>query len=269
MVRKATGANYPAVSDRIVKDSRIPAPPLTEQRRIAAILDHADALRAKRRQVLAHLDSLTQSIFHDMFGSPETWPGRWPMSTIGEQAESVQYGTSSKAGAAGKWPILRMGNLTDDGRLDLSDLKRIDLAAKDVPKYTLHPGDMLFNRTNSVEKVGKSAVVDTDETFAFAGYLVRVRFNPTCRSEFVATYLTSPHGVSVRRRLAKAAVNQANISASEMRRIPIADPPLEIQARFAERLEAIKGRRAAVEHALGTDDELFASLQSRAFRGEL
>ena len=72
MVSKATGASYPAVSDRIIFESAIAAPPLPEQRRIAAILDQADALRAKRREALAQLDSLTQSIFIEMFGDPVT-----------------------------------------------------------------------------------------------------------------------------------------------------------------------------------------------------
>lgn len=269
MVREATGASYPAVSDRIVRDSMMPVPIIIEQRRISAILDHADALRAKRRQIRAHLDALPQSIFHDMFGDPASWPKRWPMGTIGQMAESVQYGSSAKAGAQGNWLMLRMGNVTDSGRLDLTDLKFVDLADRDVPKYTVRRGDMLFNRTNSKEKVGKSCVVDTDAPMAIAGYLIRVRFRPEHRSEFVSAYLTGRHGVAVRQRLAKAAVNQANINANEMRRIDIALPPSESQEAFAQALASVNAQRAIVQRASAADDQLFASLQSRAFRGEL
>lgn len=244
-------------------------PSIEEQRRIAAILDQADAIRAKRRQILTHLDALTQSTFYAMFGAPETWPIRWPMGTIGDMAESVQYGTSAKAGDHGKWPILRMGNVTDSGRLDLADLKYIDFEPGDVPKYTVRRGDLLFNRTNSKEKVGKTAVVDTDEPLALAGYLVRVRLKPEHRPEFVSAYMTSAHGIAIRRRLAKAAVNQANINATEMRGITIAHPPTELQEEFARRVTSVSDHRARVIRALAADDELFASLQSRAFRGEL
>lgn len=244
-------------------------PPLDEQRRIAAILDHADVLRAKRRQVLTHLDTLTQSILDDMFGDPSSWPSQWPMGVIGDMTESVGYGTSAKAGETGDWPILRMGNVTDHGRLDLTDLKYIDLSPTDVPKYTVRRGDMLFNRTNSKEKVGKAAVVRIDRPLAVAGYLVRVRFSDAHRAEFVSAYLNSRHGRAVRRRLAKAAVNQANINASEMQRIPMALPPTVMQERFSRVMAKSDAQRDAVLRALAADDELFASIQSRAFRGEL
>ena len=259
----ASGANINNLKNAHLDDLEIPLPPLPEQRRIAAILDHADVLRAERRQILAHLDTLLQSIFHDMFGDPETWPSRWPMGVIGDMTESVQYGTSAKAGQAGQWPILRMGNVTDTGRLDLADLKYIDLAPADVARYTVRRGDMLFNRTNSKEKVGKTCVVHTDEPLAVAGYLVRVRFGPEHRAEYVSTYLTSRHGLAVRQRLAKAAVNQANINATEMRSISIALPPTVLQTTFAERLRQLEQQRSSCLRTRAADDELFASLQAR------
>ncbi|MFV0535237.1 MAG: restriction endonuclease subunit S, partial [Cumulibacter sp.] len=107
------------VPAKYLQELAIPLPSLSEQRRIAAILDHADALRAKRRQVLTHLDALDRALFHHHFGLPNTWRDRWPVSTIGDLSQSVAYGTASKAHSTGTWPILRMGNITDDGRLDL------------------------------------------------------------------------------------------------------------------------------------------------------
>lgn len=254
---------------RVLAGLEIPLPSLEEQRRIAAILDQADAIRTKRRQVLAHLDALPQSLFRDMFGEPGSWATRWQTGTIGDLAESAQYGTSSPAGGAGEWPVLRMGNLTDDARLDLQDLKFMDLAPNDVPKYTLQRGDLLFNRTNSKEKVGKACVIHTDQKLAYAGYLVRVRFAESATGDFVATYLTSTHGQAVRRRLAKAAVNQANINAKEMQAIRIAHPPLALRQEFAEHLKFVRAQREQIQRVAAEDDELFASLQARAFRGEL
>lgn len=266
---RSSGANLPRLSPNELGKIRLPLPPISEQRRIAAILDQADAVRAKRRQVLAHLDALPQATFRNMFGSPPHWGGSWSIDSIGSMAASIQYGTSGRAGAEGDWPVLRMGNLTDDGRLALADLKYMNLSDEEIPKFTVRRGDMLFNRTNSADKVGKTSVVHTDQPFAYAGYLVRVRFDEPGTADYVATYLASDHGRAVRRRLAKAAVNQANINAKEMAAIRIAVPPSSLRANFAERLESIRQHRARVASALARDDELFASLQARAFRGEL
>jgi type I restriction enzyme S subunit len=263
------GGSLVRARPQYVKSIAVPLPPLEEQRRIAAILDQADAIRVKRRQVLAHLDSLAQSIFHDMFGDPQNWPLKWNMGVVADMAESVNYGTSAKAGSSGDWPILRMGNVTDAGRLDLNDLKYIDLAASDVPKFTVRRGDLLFNRTNSMEHVGKSCVVTSDAPLAFAGYLIRVRLRAQHSSDFLSAYLASPFGRSVRKKVAKPAVNQANISASELRALRIALPPSNLQREFSSRVEQINFHRATIERALAADDMLFSSLQSRAFKGEL
>lgn len=247
----------------------VPILPIEEQRRAAIILDQAESVRAERYNILTGLEALRQSIFLDMFGPVEAWTAAWPMGVIGDMVESVQYGTSAKAGEVGSWPILRMGNVTDAGRLDLKNLKYIDLAQAEIAKYTTRRGDLLFNRTNSKEKVGKSCVVDTDRPFAIAGYLVRARFHPQHQSGFVCAYLTSSHGRAVRQRLAKAAVNQANINAKEMQRIAIALPPTTMQEEFVRSIDRVNDECVAVECTIAADDELFASLQSRAFRGEL
>jgi type I restriction enzyme, S subunit len=171
----AAGANINNLKNEHLDGLEIPLPPLDEQRRTAAILDKADALRRRRKRSLDLLDDLTQSIFLEMFGDPEKNPKGWKRGRISDLLEETQYGTSEKAGAVGKYPILRMGNITSDGRTDFEDLKYIDLSDKDLDKFTLRRGDILFNRTNSADLVGKTAVFDRDERFAFAGYLVRAR----------------------------------------------------------------------------------------------
>lgn len=247
----------------------IPLPSLQEQRRIAAILDQADALRAKRRRSLALLDDLIQAAFLRTFGDPGTWPELWPMGTIGDTVESVTYGSSAKAGAVGEWPILRMGNLTMTGRLELQDLKYLDLSDKDVPKHTVRRGDLLFNRTNSPELVGKSAVVRTDIPLAYAGYLIRLRTTEQHTTEYLSGYLNSRHGKAVLRGMNKAIIGQANINAKELQAIRIALPPLALQQSWSRKVAAIEAERSHLEVGLTVIDELFTSLQSRAFSGEL
>ncbi len=202
----------------------IPIPDLQEQKRIADQYFLQKLIKQKRELQQELYTELERSLFVSIFGNPENWANKCEMTTIGGLAESTQYGTSAKAGATGEYPVLRMGNITDDGKLDLSDLKYMDLSPEEVEKYTVRKGDLLFNRTNSKEKVGKAAVVLTDEKLAYAGYLVRVRFKNPDHAHFVAAFLNSDYGRRLRRKLAKTAVNQANINAKELTKIPILEP---------------------------------------------
>ena len=112
---------------------QIPLPPLAERKRIAGILDAADALRAKRRESLAQFDTLLQATFLDLFGDPVTNPMGWDMAVIGALLASANYGTSKKADVVnGTYPILRMGNITYSGGWDFESLKYIDLDEKEV-----------------------------------------------------------------------------------------------------------------------------------------
>ena len=268
MMRKATGASYPAVSDRIIAESFIPLLPLDEQRRIAAILDQADDLRRKRRQVLDRLQELKSISFETMFLGSQASGFSW--GRIEDLTSSTQYGTSSKAGDSGDFPILRMGNLSYDGEIDTADLKYLDLSPNDLAKHTVAPSDILFNRTNSPDLVGKTAVFrETDGVYAFAGYLIRLRVNDRADPEFVSGYLNSKRGKAVLRGMCKAIIGMANINAQELRRIPIPLPPPDLQREFAARVVEINKLKAHHRVHLAKLDALFASLQHRAFRGEL
>lgn len=263
--RMTGSAGQKRVPAAFLSQLKIPLPSLPEQRRIAAILDQADALQAKRRQTIALLDDLVQSIFLDMFGDPVNWAALWPMGRIRDLAASVDYGTSSRAGSQGAWPVLRMGNLTTKGHLDLSDLKFMDLTEREVQRYTVRLGDVLFNRTNSPELVGKTAVVRSRLPMAYAGYLIRVRMNAENDAEFLAAYLNSRHGKAVLRSMCKSIVGQANINAKELQGIPIALPPLPLQREFALRVAAVESVRVLLDGDSNEQDQLFMSLQGDVF----
>lgn len=249
---------------------KIPLPPLAEQKRIATILDQADALRRLRARALEKLNTLGQAVFQEMFGNPSTNPKNWKIGTIGDLLSAVNYGTSAKANTDGRgMPILRMGNVTYDGRLDLSDMKHIELETRDVDKYTTKPGDILFNRTNSKELVGKTTVIRQAEPLAFAGYLVRARVNSDGNPDYISAYLNSRHGKATLTGMCKNIVGMANINAKEMQRIKIALPPRELQDQYSVRLDAIEPLRTSIETSGAKLSTLFAALQHRAFRGEL
>ena len=269
MVRRATGASYPAVSDRIVFESKIPLPPLPEQKRIAEILDKADALRAKRREALAQLDTLTQSIFLDMFGDPAPNPKGWPVWTIRDLLESASYGTSEKAEVTGEFPVLRMNNITRTGEMDFAELKYMDLKEERRERYLVRTGDVLFNRTNSADLVGKTAIYREANPMAYAGYLIRLRVNRKYEPEYLAAFLNTVYSKRVLRSMCRSIIGMANINATELQALRIPVPPHPVQHEFAGCIAAVEKLKATHRISLVEKDELFTTLQQHAFRGDL
>lgn len=261
--------NQASVSIGNLSSIPVELPPLEEQGRIAAILDQAEELRAKRRAAIALLDQLPQAIFLDMFGDPATNPMGWPIRCVGDLLESANYGTSGKAGGVGKWPILRMGNLTTEGHLDLSELKYIDLSPAEVPKYTVEKGDVLFNRTNSSDLVGKTALYNLDQRMAYAGYLVRLRVAEPVAPEFLAVFMNLAYTKKVLRGMAKSIVGMANINAKEVQTITLPVPDVSLQHEFASRVKGINRTKVIHQSALVELEALFSSLQSKAFEGDM
>lgn len=168
-----------------------------------------------------------------MFGEPILNPKGWNMATIGDIVTEVKYGTSRPAVDGGKYPYLRMNNLTYDGHLDPTDLKRIDIPDNEIEKCIVRKGDVLFNRTNSIELVGKTCVFEEDEDMVIAGYIIRVRLKPVMLPIVLSNFMNTDAIKKKLRDMAKGAVNQANINAQELQAINIYLPPLALQEQFA------------------------------------
>ena len=183
---------------------------------------------------LVLLDELVKSRFIEMFGTFPNNEKEWDVTTIRKLATDVKYGTSIKAanGMSGKYKYIRMNNMTDDGELDFNDLKTIDVPESDVPKCSVKKGDLLFNRTNSAEKVGKTAVYENDELMILAGFIIRVRLKNNVLPQFLSSFLNANFSKLMLRKLAKQAVNQANINAQEMQNIEVYLPPLNLQQEY-------------------------------------
>ena len=255
---------------KFLKETKLPVPTLSEQKRIAAILDAADALRAKRRETLTQLDTLLQSTFLEMFGDPLRNTKGWEMGKVGDLLESANYGTSKKAHPEiGAYPVLRMNNITYEGGWNLSELKYIDLTDKEATKHLVHKGQILFNRTNSKELVGKTAVYRLNKPMAFAGYLVRGVANEHANPEYIGAFMNTPHIKLFLRSKCKNIVGMANINAKEFQAIPIPKPPIDLQNRFATIVQSVEQQKSRLRAHLDELDTLFASLQARAFAGEL
>jgi type I restriction enzyme, S subunit len=267
---QVAGAKMPRVSMKVFWEHEIPLPPLTEQKRIAAILDKADAICRKRQQAIELADDFLRAVFLDIFGDPVTNPKNLPVGTIRDFVETANYGSSAKASEVdGEYPILRMGNITYSGAIDMTDLKYIDLSEKDKPKYLVTKGDLLFNRTNSKELVGKTAVYDGDNPVAIAGYLIRVRTNGTGNTHYISGYLNSTHGKVTLQNICKSIVGMANINAQEMQDIPILIPPVDLQNKYRDIVLSVKEKLTKHQTALTFNSDLFGSLSQKAFSGDL
>ena len=264
-----SATTVPALRKSVLERVPVPLPPLSEQRRIADILDKADALRAKRRAALTYLDTLTQSIFLDMFGDPATNPKGWPVRTIRDLLESASYGTSEKAAATGEFPVLRMNNITRTGEMDFAKLKYMDLREDQRDRYLVRTGDVLFNRTNSVDLVGKTAIYREANPMAYAGYLIRLRVNRKCEPEYLAAFLNTVYSKRVLRSMCKSIIGMANINATELQALRIPAPPHSVQHEFSGRIATIEKLKSAHRNSLVEQDDLFTTLQQRAFRGDL
>lgn len=244
-------------------------PPLKIQKRIASILDDTAALRDKTEQLLTEYDSLTQSIYLEMFGDPSNNQKNFERGTIRDLVSEAKYGTSSKAGDKGKFPYLRMNNLTYSGYMDYGKLKYLDIPEKDLEKYIVRKGDILFNRTNSRELVGKTAIFNSDTEMIAAGYLIRVRTNEKGNPYFIWGYLNSKHGKLVLNSMCKNIVGMANINAQELQNIKILLPPVKLQNEFAEKIALIEKQKELAKQELQEIKDLFNCLLQKAFKGEL
>ena len=267
MVRRATGASYPAVSDRIVCESKIPLPPLDEQKRIAGILDAADALRAKRREALAELDTLLQSTFLDMFGDPVTNPMGWEVVTVGDE---IGFLTSGSRGWAKYYAkdgdtFIRIQNLKD-GQLDLGDIAFVNAPESAEARRTkVEPGDVLLSITADL---GRTAVVPGGIAKAHINqHLAILRFT-SLNPVFVSYQLASKGGQAQFDRLNREGV-KAGLNFNDVKSIRLTNPPLDLQHRFAAIVESVEEQKTGQRAHLAELDTLFASLQSRAFRGDL
>lgn len=243
----------------------VPLPPLSEQRRIAAILDHADTLRAKRRKVLAHIDTLARASFHDMFGDPTSRHQTVPRAPINALADVVTGNSPSRADADNfgdsiEW--IKSDNL--GGEIASRAAERLSDKGRERARIAPAGSILVTCIAGSATSIGKASLVDRD--VAFNQQINAILPSPHVNATFLLAQLKSAPEL-VRMKSTGGMKGLVNKSAFQM--IEVLSPPLELQAEFASRTDAIRQQGAASERALATSDELFTSLQSRAFRGGL
>jgi type I restriction enzyme S subunit len=267
-----TGAAQPQITRQSLAPLKIHFPDRIEQLRIAAILDQADALRAKRREALVQLDSLTQSIFIEMFGDFGSEVCRWNSVKFDEVVKDSRIGLvrgSHELGTENPYPYLRMNAISRDGSLRLEGASLAKATPEEVALYRLHRGDFLFNTRNSRELVGKTALFNSDDLFLYNNNLLRIRFVEGVDSAYVfAAFKTRfiQNELEIRK---SGTTNVFAIYYKDLRTLSLPLPPIELQITFATRIQFVEALKATHQAALQELDRLFASLQHSAFRGEL
>lgn len=268
----ARGATIKGVTRRDVARLTIPLPPLAEQRRIAAILDTADGLLAKRRATIAELDSLTRSIFLEMFGDPVSNPKGWPLAKLGTLAERVQIGPFGSLlhrsdYVAGGTPLVNPthivgGRIVTDSNLTVSPTKAVALG-----NYAMEPGDVVMGRRG---EMGRCAVVTRSESGYLCGTGSLFIRSDTQRlvPEYLQQVLSHPR-MKLKIEEVSLGITMANLNQTVVEGLPIPCPPIPAQTGFAKAIEACAHLSQSAADSLTRLDTLSESLQSSAFRSEL
>lgn len=265
LIQLSGGTTFKEIPKSTLKKILIALPSLEEQRRIVGILNRASHIERLRARATDRLQQFIPALFLKMFGDPVVNPAGWRMVALGDICVSVQYGTSKKASDYTEGiPVLRMGNVTYRGNLDCEDLKYVELGDRDFRKYSLRVGDILFNRTNSRDLVGKTSLWDGRFDAVAASYFIRIRVDentvlPTYVWAFLNTDTMKGHLFA----MARGAIGQANINAKEVKSLLLPLPPLEKQREFATLVSRAYRTMGKTQAAANTAAALSASLMNR------
>jgi type I restriction enzyme S subunit len=262
----AVGVNLPRLSPSFLSTFAIPLPPLSEQRRIAAILDKADELRAKRRAALKKLDELIQSIFLDMFGDPATNDRGWLTARVSDLCELVRGSSPRPQGDArffgGPVPRLMVADITRDGWLVTP---RIDSLTIEGAKQSrpIPAGTVVMAVSGNVGLVSRLAV----NACIHDGFVAFTKLDELkCQPEFLLALLHFSKSLHEKH---KAGAIFINLTTTDIKAMSLPIPPYDLQSEFSRRLNQVETLKTGHRRAVSEIDALFASLQHRAFRGEL
>ncbi|MFR7986607.1 MAG: restriction endonuclease subunit S [Clostridia bacterium] len=260
-----TGATVPHIYFKDYQNEEFNLPDENHQREVICVLDILENLISCKAEQIQRLDELIKARFIEMFGVYPDNPMGWEICTIRDIVKDVRYGSSRPAVDGGRYPYLRMNNITYGGELDLSDTKRIDIPDNELDKCAVRRGDVLFNRTNSKELVGKTCVYDRDEMMVLAGFVIRVRVTERVLPEFLSAFLNTDFSKQMLLGMCKTAIGQANINAQEMQNISLYLPPIELQQQFVQFKEQVDKSKVAIQKSLDETQLLFDSLMQEYF----
>ena len=271
--RLATTTGVPGLNRNDAYSLEISLPPLSEQRRIVEILDQADRIRRLRADADAKAERILPALFIKMFGDPRTNPRRLPIIELGEViSEGPQNGLYKPASSYGKGTkILRIDGFYNGEVSNLDGLKRLKVAPEEIAKYGLKESDIVVNRVNSEEYLGKSAIIPAlSEPVVFESNMMRFTVDTLqVLPGFVVAHLQTSFTKAEILSKAKRAINQASINQQDVRSLTILLPPLADQERFVIASSKIRTLLSRSESERVKLEMLFDALIHRAFSGNI
>lgn len=264
-------AGQKRVPASFLQNFEIPLPPLAEQKRIAAIMDKADAIRQKRQQAIALADQFLRSVFLDMFGDPVTNPKGWDevvLKDIADIRSGVTKGKIVKEDDAITLPYMRVANV-QDGYLDLSSIQEITVSKKDANKSTLQIGDILLTEGGDPDKLGRGHVWNGEiENCIHQNHIfsVRVIDSNYVRPSFLSSVISSSRGKKYFLKVGKQTTGIATINKTVLSEFLPFIPPLEMQDKY---LGIMKKVKEIPIYSECNYMKLFSSLSQKAFSGQL
>ena len=273
--RLAAGAVVKNLNSELVRGVKVPLPPLPEQRRIADILDKADAIRRKRKEAIALTEELLRSAFLEMFGDPVANPKGWAVKPLGEIVERLEAGWSASGDARprqhSEYGVLKVSAVTS-GFFRPGEHKAVPQAGIDRELVSPRAGDLLFSRANTRELVAATCLVERDEPRLFLPDKIwRVIPKAKIASTPYIRFLLAHE--RFRGELTKTATGTSgsmlNVSMEKLRALRAPIPPYSLQEKFAHVVWTGLGAKATHERAREAADKLFSSLIHQSFRGGL
>jgi type I restriction enzyme S subunit len=269
---RSSGANLPRLSPNALAEMQIPIPPLPEQRRIAEILDKADALRAKRRAAIAQLETLAESVFLDMFGDPATNPKGWKIAALQDCVAKIQIGPfgsllHQEDYVCGGIPLVNPKHIQNGVIAAGADESVTPQKFKELDTYHLAPGDVVMGRRG---EMGRCAIVEAASCPLLCGTgSLFLRPDNTCTtSVFLRAMLASK---AIKSRLERLSLGQTlpNLNSRIVERLQIPLPPVTAQRAFADRITQCKALGGILHSSLSGLHALVDSVQLRALQGAL
>ena len=289
LAKQSIGGAQPNISQGILKSLEIPLPPFSEQlaivSKIEELLSDLDngqqQLQIAQKQLKVYRQSLLKWAFEGRFGfahrrsnniKDSELPKDWKWVKLGDICHNVEYGSATKSKKIGKVPVLRMGNI-QNGKFDWNDLVFTD-DKEEIKKYLLKKNDVLFNRTNSAELVGKTALYKGERPAIFAGYLIRInRIESMIDASYLTYFLNSHFAKSYGNSVRSFGVNQSNINGTKLKTYPIPICSLKEQQLIVDELESkltvCDKIEETISQSLQQAETLRQSILKKAFEGKL
>ena len=271
MDRMAPKGTQKNINIEFLKPWPVVVPPLPEQKKIAHILSTVQRAIEAQERIIQTTTELKKALMHKIFteglrGEPQKQteigpvPESWEVVELGELLEIAQYGMSVKGNPEGNHPILRMTNQVD-GQIVGRNLQFVQISDGEFERFRVRRGDILFNRTNSLDLVGRTAIFDIEGEFVFASYLIRLRTDGTKLNPFFLNCYFNTDEIQARlKSIATRAVSQSNISATRLRGFPVPKPRLEEQDEIVAHAIALDRKLAIHRAKLEQLQDLFRTL---------